>query len=316
MRLIESHYEIIPQGKGLEGIYKQIELGARNCYKSENFIKEGSAEKMVDALIKRGHGSPLEHGTVYLKITRNSPLNDITYLSSTDAINFYRRNHYSTVVEKTEDHYNYDYYVTTNYRVLIEAERLDDLKYLCEPTKHHKKRYTVRFVCSRAIANEIVRHRDNMSYCQESQRYVNYSLDKFGNEITCILPKWVIDRTNDVAETIDPLTGYRRDYLMNMPILEAVTKHMVCEDRAVANWIDSLKRAESDYFYLLTDECGLKPQEARGVLPNDCKTDIIVTGTETAWKHFFKLRCATTAHPDIRELACPLEMEFKIREFI
>lgn len=68
MKLIESSYEIIPQDVGLEGIYKMIELAARNCYKSESFIKEGSAEKMINALIKRGHGSPLEHGTVYLKI--------------------------------------------------------------------------------------------------------------------------------------------------------------------------------------------------------------------------------------------------------
>lgn len=206
-------------------------------------------------------------------------------------------------------------YVTLNYRHIIENNWLDDLKYLCEPTEYHEKRYTVRFICSRSIANEIVRHRV-MSFCQESQRYVNYSLDKFGNEITYILPKWVIDRTNDTAETYDPLTGFRRDYLMDMPILEAVTKHMVCEDRAIANWIDSLKKAESDYFYLLCDECGLKPEEARGVLPNDCKTDIVVTGFASDWVHFFKLRTANGAHPDMRELTCPLEAEFKLKEFI
>ena len=68
MKLIESSTTIIPQDVGLEGIYKQIEIAARTCYKSEAFIKEGSAEKMINALIKRGHGSPLEHGTVYLKI--------------------------------------------------------------------------------------------------------------------------------------------------------------------------------------------------------------------------------------------------------
>jgi thymidylate synthase (FAD) len=199
--------------------------------------------------------------------------------------------------------------------VLIEHNRLSDLKYLCEPTEYHEKRYTVRFICSRSVSHEIVRHRV-MSFCQESQRYVNYSLDKFGNEITYILPKWVIDRTNDIAETYDPLTGYRRDYLMDMPILEAVTEHMVCEDRAIANWMDSLKKAESDYFYLLCDECDLKPEEARGVLPNDCKTDIIVTGFVSDWIHFFKLRTANGAHPDMRKLACPLEAEFKLKNFI
>ena len=298
MRLIESYYEIIPQAPGLEGIYKQIELAARNCYKSESFIKEGSAEKMINALIKRGHGSPLEHGTVYFTFKWWQIGKKLKYLF----------NKYSKIRKFK--------YVTSNYRVLVENGWLDDLKYSCEPTEHHEKRYTVRFICSRSIANEVVRHRDEMSYCQESQRYVNYSLDKFGNEITFILPKWTIDRTNYVAETIDPLTSYRRDYLMDMPILEAVTKHMVCEDRAIANWIASLEDAESSYFYLLTDECGLKPEEARGVLPNDCKTDIIVTGSETAWKHFFTLRTAPGAHPDMRELACPLEAEFKLKEFI
>lgn len=315
MKLIEAYTEIIPQASGLEGIYKNIEIAARNCYKSESFIKEGSAKKMVDALIKRGHGSPLEHGTVYLRITRNSPLNDITYLSSTDAINFYRRNHYSAVVEKTEDHYNYDYYVTTNYRVLIENERLDDLKYLCEPTEYHEKRYTVRFVCSRTTANEIVRHRDNMSYCQESQRYVNYSLDKFGNDITCIVPKKVKDIINDLADTYDPIEQTKRDWLVNMPLEEAVKDYGVVLDDGIMCWYKSLERDEADYMYLV-NTCKWRPEEARGVLPNDCKTDIIVTGNEITWKHFFNLRTAIGAHPDMRELACPLEAEFKLKNYI
>lgn len=68
MRLIRSSFEVLPQAEGLEGMYKQIEIGARNCYKSEDKIAEGSAEKMVEFLKSRGHYSPLEHGTVYLKI--------------------------------------------------------------------------------------------------------------------------------------------------------------------------------------------------------------------------------------------------------
>lgn len=159
MKLIESSYQIIEQQKGLEGIYKMIELAARNCYKSESFIKEGSAEKMVDALIKRGHGSPLEHGTVYLHFKYNSPINDINYLEYTKIERFYRNNPYSKVVNRTEDHFNHDVYITSNYRVLIEHNRLSDLKYICEPTEYHEKRYTVRFICSRSVSHEIVRHR-------------------------------------------------------------------------------------------------------------------------------------------------------------
>ena len=295
MKLIESSVTIIPQETGLIGAYKQIEIAGRTCYKSEDKIEDGSAKKMVDFLVKRGHGSPLEHGTIYLKMFMGY---------GGGPYECYKENKYSKV--NTHDGYAY---ITTNARVITENDWTEDLKYICDPTDYHEKRITVRFICSRSIANEIVRHRV-FSFCQESQRYVNYSLDKFGNEITFVLPQWAIDRTNEVADTYDPLTKSKRYYLMDMPILEAVTKHMVCEDRAISNWIDSLKRAESDYFYLMSDECGLKPQEARGVLPNDCKTDIVVTGFVSDWKHFFTLRCAPSAHPDVRILANNLKCMF------
>ena len=295
MKLIESSVTIIPQETGLIGAYKQIEIAGRTCYKSEDKIEDGSAKKMVDFLVKRGHGSPLEHGTIYLKMFMGY---------GGGPYECYKENKYSKV--NTHDGYAY---ITTNSRVITENDWTEDLKYICDPTDYHEKRITVRFICSRSIANEIVRHRV-FSFCQESQRYVNYSLDKFGNEITFVLPQWAIDRTNEVADTYDPLTKSKRYYLMDMPILEAVTKHMVCEDRAISNWIDSLKRAESDYFYLMSDECGLKPQEARGVLPNDCKTDIVVTGFVSDWKHFFTLRCAPSAHPDVRILANNLKCMF------
>lgn len=155
MKLIESSAIILPQDVGLEGIYKMIELAARTCYKSEAFIKEGSAEKMINALIKRGHGSPLEHGTVYLKISHTSPVADRNYMKSMNSIVFYKRNKYSKVVDRTEDHFHHDVYITSNYRTLVENNRLDDLQYLCEPTEYHEKRYTVRFICSRSISHKI-----------------------------------------------------------------------------------------------------------------------------------------------------------------
>ena len=297
MKLIEAKYEIIPQAPGLEGIYKQIELAGRVCYKSEDKICEGSAKKMVDFLVKREHGSPLEHGTVYLTLKWWQIGKKLRYLF----------NKYSKIRKFK--------YVSSNYRVLVENEWLDDLKYLCEPTKYHEKRYTVRLNCSIGVSRELNRHRVN-SICEQSTRYCNYSLDKFGKEVTFVLPQWVIDRTNYVAETYDPLTNTRRDYLMDMPILEAVTKHMVCEDRAIANWVASLEDAESSYFYLLIDECGLKPQEARGVLPLDTATEVFYTAFASDWKHLFKLRTAPGAHPDVRAIICPLEAEFKLNNYI
>lgn len=314
MKLIESSTTIIPQDVGLEGIYKMIELAARTCYKSEAFIKEGSAEKMINALIKRGHGSPLEHGTVYLHFRYNSPINDIKYLEYTKIERFYRSNPYSKVVVRTEDHFNHDIYITSNYRVLIENNRLDDLQYLCDPTEYHEKRHTVRFICSRSISHEIVRHRV-MSFCQESQRYVNYSLDKFGKDITYIIPKKIKDTINDLADTYDPVEQTRRDWLVNMSLEEAITYYGIGLDVGIMYWCESLEKDEANYMYLV-NTCKWKPEEARGVLPNDCKTDIVVTGFASDWKHFFSLRTANGAHPDMRELACPLEAEFKLKGFI
>lgn len=176
MKLIESKVEIIEQEPGLKGVYKQIEKASRLCYKSEDKICEGSAEKMVENLMKRGHGSPLEHGTVYLfadfyEDVGGSPLSK------------YENNKYSK--------YTWDdngTYVTTNLRVLVENGWLDDLQYLCEPTEYHEKRITVKMNCSIGISREFNRHRAN-SVCETSTRYCNYAKDKFGNEITFVIPE-------------------------------------------------------------------------------------------------------------------------------
>ena len=108
MRLIDSNVTIIHQEPDLEGIYKQIEIAARTCYKSEFFIKEGSAEKMVNALIQRGHGSPLEHGTVYL-------FADFYEDKGGSPLSKYKSNKYSKYTWNDNGTY-----VTTNLRVLVE----------------------------------------------------------------------------------------------------------------------------------------------------------------------------------------------------
>ncbi len=139
MKLIESKAEYIPQEEGLEGVYKQIELAGRTAYHSQDKITPASAKDFVDRMIKSHHGAALEHGTVYL----NMPYDPI-----------YMEDPYSKALYD-----GYDMFVTTNYRVLQENEWLDDLKYLCEPTDQHEKRYTMRFTCSRAIAQELTRHK-------------------------------------------------------------------------------------------------------------------------------------------------------------
>lgn len=307
MKLIKPSFEIIEQEPGVKGIFKQIELAGRTCYKSEDKITPVSAREFVQRMIKSGHGAMLEHGTVYLHMKDYDEL---------DA-DKYSRDPYSSILCYSPDKCRYtDLYVSTNLRVLVEHYWLDDLKYICEPTKYHEKRYTVKFICDRGVSHEFVRHRV-MSFAQESTRYCNYSKDKFGGEITCIQPPWVRDvignksydgELNIMAQT--PLDNYQNG-----------------ED----TFLNALCSAEDAYFILLDKwdnrvpdkrfKTGFKgnpwtPQQARSVLPNALKTEIVVTGFRHDWEHFFKLRCAENAHPQARELAIPLRDEFIKRKYI
>ena len=177
MKLIKPNVEIIEQQPELEGVYKQIELAGRTCYKSEDKITEDSAKAFVDRMIKSGHGAVLEQGTVYLKLPTGLQLSDK-----------YKKNKYSIIT--LTPGINPYWAVTTNYRVLVENGWLDDLQYICEPTEYHEKRITVRFICDRGILAEFTRHR-TFSFAAESTRYCNYSKDKFNNEITFIIPSWL-----------------------------------------------------------------------------------------------------------------------------
>ena len=146
MKLIKPYFEIIEQEPGLEGIYKQIELAGRTCYRSFDKITEDSAKGFVDRMIKSGHGAMLEHGTVYLKLTP----------SEIHIYHKYRDNPYTNVnVVNSEDPYPVPtYYISTNYRVLVEHGWMDDLKYICEPTEYHEKRITVKFICDRGVSHK------------------------------------------------------------------------------------------------------------------------------------------------------------------
>ena len=179
MQLTKQSAILLPQEPGLEGVYKQIELAARTCYKSEDRTTPESAKRMVDALIKNEHTAMLEHGTVYLYIP---------FLGNGITISHYINNPYSIARAVTSEE---GCAITTNYRVLVENKWTDDLKYLItEPTEEWEQRYTVKVVTNMQVSNELVRHRA-MSYGQESSRYCNYSKDKFNNELTFIYPNWL-----------------------------------------------------------------------------------------------------------------------------
>lgn len=270
MKLIESSVQIIEE----KDPYKMIELAGRICYKSENNITADSAKEFVDRMIKLGHGAMLEHGTVYLRIREevNGNMPPAMLYWRHLANRTYSRINYKIEADRP---YKGNYgvlYITTNMRVLVENERLDDLQYQCEPTEYHDKRITAKFICDRGVSHEFVRHRV-FSFAQESTRYCNYSKDKFGNELTFIKPAW-----------------FEREDL---------------NDNINADFEDQLIDTEERYFSMMG--LGLKPQEVRAILPNALKTELVMTGFESDWEHFFELRCSKAAHPDAQKLANELK---------
>ncbi|KAB1315124.1 FAD-dependent thymidylate synthase, partial [Bacteroides ovatus] len=134
---------------------------------------------------------------------------------------------------------------------------------------------SVRFTCDRGVSHEIVRHR-LASYCQESTRYCNYGKENFGSEITVIKP-CSLDKDG---------TAYR-------------------------HWFWACSQAEEAYFNML--DFGCTPQEARSVLPNSTKTEVVMTANMREWRHFLRLRTAPAAHPDMREVAKMLLVEMQAR---
>ena len=190
MKIIKPSVEFITPLNG-KVIMERLEECGRVCYKSEDSITEGSAEKFLKGIISRGHEAVLEH---------------------------------------------------------------------CS--------FTVKFICDRGVSHEIVRHRI-AAYCQESTRYCNYSKDKYNNAITVIEPCYLTQGTETYVR-----------------------------------WEKACIEAESAYFDLLNAGCS--PQEARAVLPNSLKTELVMTADIREWRHFLRLRCSKAAHPQIREVATQL----------
>ena len=292
MKFIESNVNILEQEPGIEGVYKMAELAGRTAYKSEDRIIEGSAKKFVDGMMKSNHGAVLEHGTVYMTFKWWQIGKKLKYL-----FNPYSR------IRKFK-------YVTTNLRVLFEHDWMNDLNYFCEPTEFHERRVTAKFICSRGVSHEAVRHRV-MSMLQESQRYCMYSKEKMGGEITTIIPEWIKAKINDIA------SYNNNDDLAQMSYSEALMDKRVEEDASIATWKSAQGISENYYMRLI--ELGCKAEEARGVLTNDCKTELIMTGFVSDWNHFFDLRSKGTTgkpHPDIKILADDLLFQFIDKGYI
>lgn len=299
MRLIKPKVELIKQEPGVEGLFKHMELCARTCYKSEDKITEDSARKFINnVIVARGHTAMLEHGTVYLRY-------DFKAYDNSNSIAYrlwskYNENQYSEAVQAQPIPSVPDGFVaiTTNYRVLLQNDWLDDLQYLCEPTEYHAKRITVRFTCDMGVAREFCRHRV-FNFAQESTRYCNYAKSKFGKECTFIIPCWA-----DLGE------GRYNDGTALTEFAEQYVNPITPENVLILNLIST----ELDYFSLL--DKGWTAQQARNVLPLALKTELIMTGTAMQWIEFLKLRCATDAHPQARELAIQLRDRLLLENYI
>lgn len=195
MRIIEPSWcfeeEINPKA-----IMEKIERAGRTCYKSEGRIGDGTAEKFIASIIKRGHEAVLEHASI-----------------------------------------------------------------------------SVRIICDRGVSHEIVRHR-LAAYCQESTRYCNYADGKFGRELTFIKPCY----WEDGSEMYDV-------------------------------WENAMQAVEQVYQFMVARK--VKPEEARSILPNSLKTELVMTANIREWRHFFKLRTSPAAHPQMREIAGMMLEGFK-----
>lgn len=259
--------------------YSTIEQFDEENFEDSPYYENLTAEDFVDMLMKSGHGAMLEHGTVYMQIDTFLDIPEDKKLDK--RVHQYDSNRFTKVNSMYIGQGCWRYYITTNLRVLVENDWLDDLKYVCEPTEYHAKRITAKFICDRGVSHEIVRHR-TMSFAQESTRYCNYSKSKFGQELTFIEPAWEFPSSDiiNIKERFEAILG----------------------------------ETEANYMELIT--LGFKPQEARAVLPNALKTEIVVTAFIDDWKHFFELRCDSAAHPDIRKLALDLQKQFIDRKFI
>lgn len=291
MKLINQSFEILEQKDfTITGIKKFIERCGRVCYKSEDRITDDSYEKFVNMLESRGHDRPLEFGTVHLKMPWKTFNNFAGFCVSKGFWD-------SCWIKYNIDRESEDkmVYITTNYRYYKKLGTLKPLYgyidieefFTEEDNKFYPKRYTVHFITSRGIMDEFRTH-VGLSHLAESSRYCSYDKNRFGNELTFIIPNWVN-------------TNYPN-------------KEQEGPSVASIEWSTAMLDAEASYMNLI--KMGCTAQEAREVLPLAVKSELISCGFEDAWSNFFYRRCAKDAHPMAREIATKVRDKFKELNYV
>lgn len=292
MKLLEPSYKIMQQEPGLIGAYKMIELCGRISHKSEDKITDDSFVEFIDKMENMKHYATFEHGTIYLVI-------DISDENYHRIVNFYDKNPYSKV--KYSSLTPTKAYITTNYRVIREWRRNDDLEYIVnEPSLFHEKRMTVIFTCDIGVSREYNRHRVD-SILEESTRYCNYTKDKFGGELNVMIPVWLEERTKEIEDNLNRnnFNAYCNGFITGSQLND------------IDYWLFANLCSEYCYAKLIND-FKWTPQQARTILPLDTKTTLAHTAFMSDWNHFFDLRARGTTgapHPSAKQLAEPLMHE-------
>ncbi len=290
------------QKPGIQGMFEQIELAARTCYKSEKNIEydeDGNsltARAMVEKLMRvQKHTSVGEHGAVYLYVRTEKhtrPCGDWI-------VGRYAHNPYSFVTRIESDTHEH-FYISTNYRVIVENGWEADLKYWLEPTEHHIKRRTVRIFTDRGVSAESNRHRVQ-SPSERSTRYVNYGKE---NATRVLVSEEFTDQ--DVAVCMGEW-GDSHLALQNM--CTAIGRGDEDMFGIIDTWL--FANLASEWAYLRLIKLGWKPQQARRVLPLDTETELCISAYEPQWERYFGMRyygCTGTPHPDMKHI-CGLIMD-------
>ena len=295
MQLILPHVELLKPQFDETSVWAHVVRCAQTCYKVDKEVTDPWAW-ISEHLLKNEpqHCSPLEHGTFYLTITLDSTEASLTkddqWGRKMTIVDFYEKNKYSHVNVHFSDHTTgVTYYITTNGRVIVENNRFDDLDFLTKPFKRHEKRYTLRFTCDIGVSREANRHR-TISPSEQSTRYCNYSRDRFGNELSVVLPTDLFDVPADQLVPADHLTYCQSLLMRKGPQWQPLDW-----------WFYANLACETAYMNLI--RLGWKPQQARRILPLDTQTEVVYTAFEKDWNHFLYLRDDKAAHPDMRFLA-------------
>lgn len=284
----EPTVELWQQEPGVEGMLKHIERCGRVSYKSEDRITDDSYKEFVNRMLVNHHLSVLEHGSVYLRIPIRA--------NTSYRIDSYKNNPYSKakINQEPDDWY---YYISTNYRVLIEHDWLDNLKYLCEPTEYHEKRFSIHVITDRGVSAEANRHRVN-TVTERSTRYCDYSNEKkFNGQVRVMVPPELKDKAQAFKESEWGMELFK-DYCKDIAFEMYDNKSLFDEFDA---WMFANLACEFSYKKLR--ELGWTAQQARRVLPLDLETEIVHTAFKSDWDHFLELRCAPNAHPDMQIVA-------------